>query len=70
MKIVITTRRVQNKKHHKRRIDKKWAKRYGFTEYEVQEKGRPIISGGVIYLTYEDFNKIAATLGTDKQKGR
>ena len=63
MQIIITTRRIQNRKHHKRRINKKWAKRYGFTEYEVQEKGKPIITGGrgqkqIMYMTYDDFLKL------------
>lgn len=65
MKIIITTHRKQNRKHHKRRINKKWAKRYGFTETEIQEKGKPIYvpaRGGydILYLTYEDFCRLTA----------
>lgn len=34
--IVITTRRHQNRKHRKKRINKKWLKRYGYEDYELQ----------------------------------
>lgn len=64
--LIITTRKIQNKKHHKRRINKKWAKRYGYTYIEVQEKGKPIIvndKGSVkMYLTLEDYNQLKKEL--------
>lgn len=70
MQIIVTTRRVQNKRHRKKRINKKWAKRYGFTEHEVQEKGKPIITGGrgqkhIMYLTYEDLIKLKGAINAD-----
>ena len=34
--IIITTKERQARKHHKRRINKKWLKRYGTIKYEVQ----------------------------------
>ena len=36
--IIITTQRIQKRKHKKWRINKKWKKRYGFIDYEVQEQ--------------------------------
>lgn len=67
MQIVITTRRIQNRKHHKKRINKKWAKLYGFTEYEVQEKGKPIVIGGrgqksIMYVTLDDYKNLMEVL--------
>lgn len=71
MQIVITTRRIQNRKHKKKRINKKWAKLYGFTEYEVQEKGKPIVVGGrgrksIMYVTLDDYKELMEVLGYEK----
>lgn len=33
--IYIATKEVQRKKHHKKRINKKWRKRYGIIEYNL-----------------------------------
>lgn len=64
--LIVTTRKVQNKKHHKKRINKKWMKRYGYTYIEVQEKGKPIIvndKGSLkMYLTLDDYNRLKMAL--------
>jgi hypothetical protein len=64
--LIITTRKIQNKKHHKKRINKKWMKRYGYTYIEVQEKGKPIIvndKGSLkMYLTLDDYNRLKMEL--------
>ena len=64
--LIVTTRKVQNKKHHKKRINKKWMKRYGYTYIEVQEKGKPIIvndKGSLkMYLTLDDYNRLKMEL--------
>ena len=67
MKVVVTTHRRQNRKHHKKRINKKWAKRYGFTETEVQEKGTmlcvPSENGdNILYVTYADFCRLKSII--------
>ena len=56
--VVITTVEVQNRKHHKHRINKKWRKRYGITVYEKQEKGTILEWNGTLYMTKSDFEKI------------
>lgn len=71
MQIVITTRRIQNRKHRKKRINKKWAKIYGFTEYESQEKGKPIVVSGrgqksIMYVTLDDYKELMEVLGYEK----
>ena len=71
MQIIITTHRVQNRRHKKKRINKKWAKRYGFTETNIQEDGHPIIVGGrgtkqIMYMTLNDFNKLADSIERGK----
>lgn len=63
-KIIITTKRIQNKKHKKKRINKKWAKRYGYTEYEMQEKGKLIFKDGYVYMTHDDFELLKKSFET------
>jgi hypothetical protein len=48
--IIVTTRTVQNRKHKKRRINKKWRKRYGVTKYEYQNYDIIFVNGN-IYVT-------------------
>lgn len=62
VEIIITTKRTQNKKHKKKRINKKWAKRYGYTEYEIQEKGKFIFKDGYVYMTRSDFELLKKSL--------
>ena len=63
MKVIITTRKFQRRKHRKKRINKKWAKRYGFETIEVQEPGQMLIMGGrgstpYLYIREDDYNKL------------
>lgn len=37
--IYIATKEIQRRKHHKKRINKKWRKRYGFIEYNLMPHG-------------------------------
>lgn len=56
-KVVCTTRQHQNRCHHKYRINKKWAKRYGYTYTEVQNE--PIIfMNDTIYCTKDGLDQI------------
>ena len=48
--IIVTTKYVQNRKHKKKRINKKWAKRYGYSEINTQQDGEIIFDN--------DFQKI------------
>ena len=45
--IVLRDKKVQARTHKKKRINKKWAKRYGFKTYENQllENGQMIVMG-------------------------
>ena len=67
MRVIITTKKVQNRKHRKKRINKKWAKRYGYSTYEVQEPGKFFVScsrGGIqyLYIREDDFEKLKKTI--------
>lgn len=58
--IIVTTKYIQNRKHKKKRINKKWAKKYGYSEINVQQDGEIFFDKEqrVIYCTHNDFQKI------------
>ena len=58
--IIVPTRKIQNRTHKKKRINKKWARRYGFTIYERLKNGETYIIEGKLYMnqhTYEILKK-------------
>ena len=58
--IIVPTRKIQNRTHKKKRINKKWAKRYGFTISETLKIGETYMMDGKLYInqhTYEILNK-------------
>ena len=63
MPIIVTTRTFQCGKHRKYRINKKWRKKYGVKEVEVQPKGKMMVMDGKIYMTLSDFNKLKEQMG-------
>lgn len=59
--VIVPNSKSQNRTHNKKRINKKWAKRYGFTTYEILDNGKVLIFGGVMYMnqkTYEALRKM------------
>jgi len=52
----------QRRKHHKRRINKKWLKRYGVWSGQPLKKGQAMVSGGVLMVTRDDYLKIKAIM--------
>ena len=58
--IIVPPRKKQNRTHKKKRINKKWAKRYGFTISETLKNGETIMMDGKLYMnqhTYEALKK-------------
>ena len=58
--IIVPTRKIQNRTHKKKRINKKWAKRYGFTISETLKNGETYMMDGKLYMnqhTYEILKK-------------
>lgn len=55
MPIIITTRVQQLRKHRKRRINKKWRKRYGVMEYNPIPEGQIVVYDGTMYMSRKDF---------------
>ena len=57
--IYIVTKEIQRRKHHKKRINKKWRKRYGVIEYNSMPHGEIVImDNGVIWMTKRTFEQI------------
>ena len=56
--IYIATRSRQKRTHHKKRINKKWAKRYGFVEYNFMPHDQIMEMNGCLYMTKQTFEKL------------
>ena len=58
--IILPPTKKQSRTHKKKRINKKWAKRYGFTISETLKNGEAYMMDGKLYMnqyTYEILKK-------------
>lgn len=56
--VYIATIELQRRKHHKKRINKKWLKRYGCEECDLMPHGQAIMSNGVIWMTKRTYQRL------------
>lgn len=58
--IIVTDKRKQKRTHRKKRINKKWAKRYGYIEnnYPFIEDDKMLMFKGQIYVNEKTFMKL------------
>ena len=56
--IVVPDSKKQNKTHKKKRINKKWAKRYGYTTYNFIEDEKVITMNESIYVNPRTYYKL------------
>lgn len=56
--VIVPTTRIQNKTHKKKRINKKWAKRYGFTEYCHLKDGETLMFEDKLYMNERTLGQI------------
>lgn len=58
--IYIATKEVQCRKHPKKRINKKWRKRYGVIEYDFMPHGQIIFNeiDRAYYMTKKTFDEL------------
>lgn len=57
--IYLATKRWQRRKHRKKRINKKWAKRYGFAEINLMPHNEVVMmDDGVIWMTKKTYDEI------------
>ena len=62
--IYIATKEIQVRKHHKRRINKKWRKRYGTVELNSMPHGEIIMmDNGTIWMTKKTFKELRLIQG-------
>lgn len=62
--IYIATKEIQRRKHHKKRINKKWRKRFGIIEYNMMPHGQVVFNeiDKVFYMTKKTFNELRNSL--------
>ena len=56
--ILVPTRKIQNRIHKKKRINKKWAKRYGFTTSETLKDGEAYMIDGKFYMNHHTYTQL------------
>ena len=56
--IVVPDSKKQNRTHRKKRINKKWAKRYGYTTYNFIEDDKVIRMNGRICVNPRTYYKL------------
>lgn len=56
--IVVPDSKKQNRRHRKKRINKKWAKRYGYTTYNSIEDEKVIMMNGSMYVNPRTYNNL------------
>lgn len=61
--IVVPDKKKQNRMHKKKRINKKWAKRYGYTIYNSIEDEKVITMNGTMYMNPRTYYKIQGLVG-------
>lgn len=70
--IYIATNEYQPRKHHKKRINKKWRKRYGVIENNLMPHGQIIFNefNGALYMTKKTFEETKKRLEERDKYGR
>ena len=62
--IFIATKEIQRRKHHKKRINKKWLKRYGVIELNSMPHGQVVMmDNGVFLMTKRTFESLKKSIG-------
>lgn len=56
--IHIATKTLQKRKHHKKRINKKWLKRYGCYEINMMPHNKIIMANGKIFITKRTWEQM------------
>lgn len=68
--IYIATKESQQRKHHKKRINKKWRKRYGYYEINYMPHGQVMMmDNGIIWMTKRTWEKLKEAIDNDSSGG-
>lgn len=61
--IIVSPRKKQNRTHKKKRINKKWAKRYGFTLYKsIIGDNDMFMLDNKLYMGYKAYEKLKESI--------
>lgn len=60
--IYIATKEWQKRKHRKKRINKKWLKRYGTYELNYMPHNQVMLMDGVVYMTKKTWKQLKSML--------
>lgn len=64
--IIVPTRKIQNRTHKKKRINKKWAKRYGFIVFETLKNGETFMMDGKLYMNQHTYTQLKTSIELEK----
>ncbi len=68
--IYIATKEIQIRKHHKKRINKKWRKRYGVIELNMMPHNKAVVmDNGIIWMTKKTFENLKHEINGNKNGG-
>ena len=69
--VYIATNEYQRRKHHKKRINKKWRKRYGVIEHNLMPHGQIVFNefDRVIYMTKKTFEEVKKMAESEAHDG-
>ena len=61
--IIVSPRKKQNRPHKKKRINKKWTKRYGFTLYKsIIGDNDAFVLDNKLYMGYKAYKKLKESI--------
>ena len=60
--VYIATKEWQRRKHRKKRINKKWLKRYGTYELNYMPHNQVMLMDGVIWMTKKTWKQLKSIL--------
>lgn len=69
--IVVTdaiTKKIRSRTHRKKRIDKKWLRRYGYKE--VTDHSKTILVNGTLYMSQKLYDRLQEELAKLKEEQR
>lgn len=68
--IYIATKEIQVRKHHKKRINKKWQKRYGYFEINMMPHNDIVMTDdGVLYMTKRTYQRLKKIVEKESKDG-
>ena len=60
--IIVPTRKIQNRKKKKKRINKKWEKGYGFSISETVKNGEIYMMDGKLYMNQHTYTQLKTSI--------